>query len=113
MSATFPDRLVILNISGAQEEKLFASLADKNFVFTVINTTSGIIQEPEVCLLVGFDRERLPVLLDIVRKDCRPYRKYISARGFTQPELADAPMMEAQLGGARFIMMNVERFEQF
>jgi uncharacterized protein YaaQ len=87
-------------------------LAQEKFNFTVINSTGGMLQEPEVCLLVGFQSERLPILLDVVRKNCRPYRQYVSAQGFLPGELANPSMVEAELGGALFCMMNVERFEQ-
>jgi uncharacterized protein YaaQ len=112
MSTPIPDRLAILNVSGSQEDKLFTHLIKEKFTFTVIKSTGGMIQEPEVCLLIGFHNERLPILLDVVRANCRPYRKYISTRGFMQGEMAGPPMLEAELGGARFFMMNVMRFEQ-
>ena len=112
MSPALPDRLAILNVSGEQEKTLFRQLAKEMFTFTVINNTSGMIQEPEVRLLLGFHNERLPILLDVMRKNCRPYRKYISTRGFMQGEMAGPPMVEAELGGAQLFVMKVERFDQ-
>jgi uncharacterized protein YaaQ len=112
MSLALPDRLAILNVSEAQKDTLFTHLAREKFIFTVINNTGGMIQEPEISLLIGFHSERLPVLLDVVRKNCHPYRKYISARGFIQSEITGLPMVEAELGGAQLFMLNVERFEQ-
>lgn len=112
MSLPDPDRLVILIVSGTQIDALIAHLASENFNFTVINSTGGMLQEPEVCLLVGFESQRLPILLDIVRKDCRPYRHYVSTQGYMQAELANPSMVETELGGARFYMMKLERFEQ-
>ncbi len=113
MNPAFPDQLAILDVSGEQEDKLFKNLAKEKFTFTVINSTGGMIQETEVCLLIGFQSERLPMLLEVVRKNCRPYRKYISARGFMQGEMAGPPMVEVELGGAQLFLMNVELFEQF
>ena len=112
MTSTKIDRLAILTVSGAQEGKLFTSLAREKFAFTLINSVGGLLQEAEVCLVVGFQSERLSVLMDVVRKNCRPYRQFVSATGFRQPEMGGLPMVEAELGGARFYMMNVERFEQ-
>ena len=113
MSSSPLDRLAILTVSGTQTDALFAHLAKEKFRFTVINSTGGMLQEPEVCLLVGFQSERLQLLLDVVRKNCRPYRQYVSARGFMQGEVTGPPMVEAEMGGARFYMLNVERFEEF
>jgi uncharacterized protein YaaQ len=110
--STALDRLVILTVSGAQFDMLEKHLAKDKFAFTVINSTSGLIQEPEVCLLIGFQSERLQVLLEMVRKCCRSYRQYVSSRGIMQGEMANPPMVEVELGGAQFFMMNVERYEQ-
>jgi len=112
MSFPNPDRLVILIVSGTQVDALIAHLASQDFNFTVINSTGGMLQEPEVCLLVGFDSQRLPILLNIVRKDCRPYRHYVSTQGYMPGDLANPSMVETELGGARFYVMNLERFDQ-
>jgi uncharacterized protein YaaQ len=112
MNPDLPDRLAILNISGAQESTLFTHLAREKFSFTVINSTGGMIAEPMVCLLVGFNSGRISTLLDVVRKNCRSYRKFIPAAGYIQGEITSLPFMEAKLGGAQFFLMNVERFEQ-
>jgi uncharacterized protein YaaQ len=113
MSTTLLDRLVILTVSGAQADDLYAHLDKERFNFTVINSTGGVIQEPEVCLLIGFQSERLPVLLDLVRKDCRKYRQYVNTQGYRQGEMLTPSLVEAELGGARLYMLIVERFEQF
>jgi len=106
------DRLTILTVSGSQADLLMEQLKRAGFYFTVMHTTEGVIQEVEVCLLVGFHSERMSVLLNLVREKCRPYRQYVSAQGFLPGELANPSMVEAELGGALFCMMNVERFEQ-
>jgi uncharacterized protein YaaQ len=106
------NRLVILIVSGAQFDLLVKHLAREKFTFTVINTTGGMIQETEVCLLIGFHSDRLPTLLEVIRKDCHPYRQYVSSQGIMQGEKGNPPMVEVELGGARIYMMNVERYEQ-
>ena len=110
--STALDRLVVLTVSGAQFDILVKHLAKEKFAFTVINTTGGIIQESEVCLLIGFHSERLQVLVEIVRKDCHSHRQFVSSQGIMQGEMANLPMVEVKLGGAQFFMMNVERYEQ-
>ena len=110
--STALDRLVVLTVSGAQFDILVKHLAKEKFAFTVINTTGGIIEEAEVCLLIGFHSERLQVLVEIVRKDCHSHRQFVSSQGIMQGEMANPPMVEVKLGGAQFFMMNVERYEQ-
>lgn len=108
------DRLGILIVHGGQVGTLTARLAKEKFSFTVINSAGGILQEPDVCLLVGFKSEYLPILLNVVRRSCRPYRQFVSSQGTMQGEIANPVMLEveAKLGGARFYMLNVEQFEQ-
>jgi uncharacterized protein YaaQ len=50
--------------------------------------------------------------LDIIRKNCQPYRKYIPTQNLLPGELANLPVVEARFGGALVYMLNVERFEQ-
>jgi len=106
------DRLVILTVFDSQADPLMKQLTREGFHFTVINSAGGVMQEAINCLLIGFFHERMPILLEIVRKNCRPYRKYIPTQGLMPAELANLPMLEAQLGGAMIYTMNVERFEQ-
>ncbi len=112
MNAVVPDRLAILTVSGVQADVLFKQLASNGFSFTMINSTGGLIQDAEVSLLIGFQKECLPQLLEVVRKNCRPFKQYVSARGFVQGEMAGPPMLEVIVGGARFYLMDVERYEQ-
>ena len=112
MSSPHVDRLAILTISGTQADVFFTHLASEKFDFTVIENQGGMLQEPEVCLLVGFQRERMQVLLVILRKDCHPFRKFVSTQGYMQGEMASQSIVEVESGGARFCVMDVERFEQ-
>jgi uncharacterized protein YaaQ len=113
MGTTIVDRIMFLVVAGSHSNTLLKNLTRDNFNFTIIDSTSGIVQEPMVCLMVGFAQERLPVLLDLVRKDCHSYKQFIPAQGLLQGEFSALPMVEAQMGGALIYLMNVERFEQF
>ena len=106
------DRLALLVVSGSQAGDLMKDLQQEKFYFTVIDTSGGVINEQVVCLMLGLPEERLPVLVDLARKHCQPYRQYIPAQMQPPGELMMLPMVEAQAGGAVVYLMNVERFEQ-
>ena len=106
------DQLAILTVFESQADTLMKELTRENFRFTVIHSAGGMAQEAENCLLIGFFHERMQKLLEIVRKNCRPYRKFIPTQNFLPIEQTNLPMLEAQLGGALIYMMNVDRFEQ-
>jgi uncharacterized protein YaaQ len=74
----------------------------------VINSTGGILQELEACLLVGFQSERLPRLLNIMRTICRPYRQYVPTQGSIHGEMANPRKLEAILDGTQFYTVKVE-----
>jgi len=107
------DRLVILVASGAQAEGLMRRLRQERLYFTVIDSTGGMLQEPTVCLLLGFDQARLPILLDIVRRNCQPHTQYVPAQMRMPGDLSGLPMVEAQVGGALVYALGVEKFIQF
>lgn len=88
------------------------SFRREDFRFTVINSTGGITQETNLCLLVGFSQERLSFFLELVRKNCHHYTEFIPSQGVMPPQPSAIPMVEAELGGAMIYMMNVVRFEQ-
>jgi uncharacterized protein YaaQ len=106
------DRLAILAISGPQSSALMKQLSRDDFRFTVIESSGGVLLEPEKVLLIGFNSGRLPALLDLVRQNCSPHRQYIPAQGSIAREWSTLPMVEVRSGGAYFFLMNVERFEQ-
>ncbi len=107
------DRLAILTVSGSQSETLMKELNRHNFNFTTLNSSGGVMQEAQVSLLVGFRHARMGVLLEVVRTSCETYRSFIPTQGLTPGPLDNLSLVEAQLGGAQFCMLNVERFEQF
>lgn len=112
MNPPSPDRLVILIVSGSQSGALMRLLTGGGFHFTVIDSTNAMLQEPIHCLLIGFFHTRQSDLLDIIRKNCQPFRKFIPTQNLLPGELANLPVVEARLGGALVYMLNVERFEQ-
>jgi uncharacterized protein YaaQ len=112
MDTALLDRLAILTLSESQGDRLMKELVRESFRFTLINSSGSVTHDADICLLVGFDHERLQRLLEVVRVNCHSYRKFIPAQSFFQVEQANFPMLEAQVGGALFHVMNVDRFEQ-
>jgi uncharacterized protein YaaQ len=106
------DRLVILVVIKSQADPLMRRLRQTRFHFTVIDSAGGLIQEPMVCLMLGFGQERLADLLDIVRRCCRPRTRYVPAQMHVPSEVGNLPMFEAQVGGAMVYSMAVEQFIQ-
>ncbi len=105
------DRLVIV-VAGAQAGELIQRLSQEKFYYTKIDSSGGLIQEPNVTLLVGLNESRLGTLLDMVRKICQPYRQFIPAHVSVHPMHMQPAMIEAEMGGATVFVLEVERFER-
>jgi uncharacterized protein YaaQ len=107
------NQLAFVAVSGSQAGDLMQNLTKNGFYFTKIDSSGGIIQEPMVCLLIGFNKSRTEDLMKLSRKYCQPHKQYIPANMSIQPGYTNQiPMIEAQIGGAVIHLLNVERFEQ-
>ncbi|OGO16706.1 MAG: hypothetical protein A2Z14_10900 [Chloroflexi bacterium RBG_16_48_8] len=107
------DQLVIIVASGYQPSQLQECLIREGFTFTEMESSSGLLQEPRVCLLVGLNHDRLSSLLEMIRKTCKPIQQYVPIRVGLPEGYAQVPMIEVQVGGATVYLLNIERFEQF
>jgi uncharacterized protein YaaQ len=106
------DQLAIILASGFQPSQLQETLIQEGFAFTEMDSSGGFLQEPMVCLLVGLNSDRLSILLEIVRKLCKPVQQYVPIRVGLPEGYANIPMVKVQVGGATVQVLNVERFEQ-
>jgi uncharacterized protein YaaQ len=112
MSTSIVDQLVLLVAAGRQATDLMNHLRREHFIFTMIDSSGGFVQEEVVCLLIGLNSERLEELMNIVKKRCKPHKTYVPAQVNLQPGFQSLPMIEAQVGGALVHVMNVEQFIQ-
>jgi uncharacterized protein YaaQ len=103
---------LVLIVAGAQAGELMQRLSQERFYFTKIDSTGGLVQEPNVTLLIGLNESRLGAFLELVRKVCQPYRQFIPAHVSVHPMHMQPAMIEAEMGGATVFVLEVERFEQ-
>ena len=106
------DLLVLLVVSHSQFKKLTANLKGEHFYFTLIDTTSSLFHESTVLLLLGLNQSRQQALIKLVRKYCRPQRKFVPVQMRATGELTHLPVIETIEGGAILYSMPVEHFEQ-
>lgn len=112
MSEQRVNQLVVATIADGQAKDVIRTLVEDGFYVTQIDSTSGLLQEATVSLLIGLDRARLPHLLQRIRTLCRPYTRYIPVHLEVAMAETHPMMMETQVGGATVFVLNVERFEQ-
>ncbi len=106
------NQLVIATVAGGQAGDVIRTLVEEGFHVTQIDSTSGLLQEATVSLLIGLDQARLPRLLERLRSLCRPYTRYLPVHLEVTIAEVQPMMIETQVGGATVFVLNVERFEQ-
>jgi uncharacterized protein YaaQ len=92
--------LVVLEASGTQSEILMSKLQQKKFFFTIVNSTSGIIQES------------ISILMDIIHACCQPHPQFIPTQMRGPYGNTNLPMVETSIGGATIYTLDVEEFIQ-
>jgi len=106
------NQLVVVTVSGSQAGELVDRLTRDGFYVTRVDSSGGLLYEPTLTLLAGFDRARLPRLLEQVRECCHTEHRFIPAH-VEAPLIEIQPVMiEAEVGGATIYVLDVERFEQ-
>ncbi|MBN1665821.1 MAG: cyclic-di-AMP receptor [Anaerolineales bacterium] len=109
------DTLIIINVSGDQMPTLARQLIEKDFHFTQIDSSGGLLHVLTNSLLVGINRQRYPELKELIHACCRRRRTHIAAE--TQMDIhlhpAQPIIIEAEIGGATLNTLDVEYFEQF
>lgn len=106
------DLLVMIVVSSSQSKKLMSHLNKQHFYFTVIDSTNTLFHEPSVCLLLGLHHSRMESLNQMVRKYCKPYRKFVAVQMRAAGQISSLPVLETQEGGATLYALTVEHFEQ-
>lgn len=106
------DFLVLIIVSESQSKVLMKNLNKKHFFFTIIDSSSSLFAESTICLILGLNHSRIDPLDKLVKKYCRPYRKFIPVQIRATGEVSHLPVMESLEGGATLYGMPVEHFEQ-
>lgn len=105
------DILLIVFVMGTQAENLISSLREKNFQFTQVDSRGGFLLEKMTCLFIGLSRTRFAEALELIRITCPRRLQYVPARMEIPAALQGQPVvMEAEVGGANIIALEVERF---
>jgi uncharacterized protein YaaQ len=106
------NQLVVVIAASDQVHDLSKALIREKFFFTRVDSTSGLIEEATVCLLIGIQGARHDELMKIIADCCSPRSKFIPT-GFEGQmlQMEMMPMIEAQVGGALVYTLDVDHFE--
>lgn len=97
------NQLVIATVAGGQAGDVIRTLVEEGFYVTRIDSTSDLLQEATVSLLIGLDRARLPHLLGRLRTLCRSYTRYLPVHLEVTMAEVQPMMIETQGGGGNHL----------
>ena len=104
-------RLVVAIVQSADSGKLMDALVAKGYRSTRINTVGGFLDEPNVTMLIGMDKEPLDELLQVIKQNCQARRRFMNAAPMAvetvgMPVVTAAPI-EVEVGGATVFVLPV------
>jgi len=106
------NQLVIATTASMQAGPLTERLVRDGFYVTQVNSSGGLLYEATVSLLIGLDKRRLARVLTHIRECCPTRRRFVPT--YIEPPVFEAQsmMIEADVGGAKVYVLDVEYFER-
>jgi len=104
------DRLAFTIVHSSYVQGLLKALYREGFKATVIEVKGGFLEERMVTILVGMNHQKLPVFLELVKAHCPTRFRYIPAGVIATWPPSFPRMVEASTGGAKVLVVPVEKF---
>lgn len=108
-------KLVVSIVHSDDADPLIAALRDAGFSSTKISTTGGFLREGNASILIGTDEEKVPAVLEIIKRNCHTRTQYVNPLPpVMEPgELYMPNPVEVQVGGAVIFVLDVEKLVRF
>jgi uncharacterized protein YaaQ len=107
-------KLVVAIVQAEDAGQTVEALNGAGLIVTRLASSGGLLNQGNATLLVGVDEERLELVLDVIRTNCRERNRYLTPMPpMTEPGEAFMPFpVEVKVGGATVFVLDVERFER-
>ena len=108
-------KLIVSIVHSDDANQLITALRDGGFSSTKISTTGGFLREGNATILVGTEEERIPTVLDVIKRNCHTRTQYVNPLPpVMEPgELYMPNPVEVQVGGAVIFVLDVERLIKY
>jgi len=105
-------KMIIAVIQDNDKENLLRKLVDNGFQATKLASTGGFLREGNCTFLIGVEKEKVNVVLDIIKEICKKREKFLPypihsdnyggfAISYSQPIL---------IGGAVIFLMDIDQY---
>ncbi|AZR74415.1 hypothetical protein BBF96_14075 [Anoxybacter fermentans] len=107
-------KLIMAIVHDKDAHNLADALVANKVQVTKLASTGGFLREGNTTFLIGIDNERVPEIIEIIRRNCKSRTQTVTPvypvgnsieTGITYPT-------EIQVGGATVFVLNVEQFHK-
>ena len=107
-------KLVIAIVQGEDAAQTVQALSGAGINVTRLPSTGGFLQQGNVTLLIGCDKEKVEQAISLIRENCRERSQYMTPMPpMVEPGEFFMPYpVEVQVGGATVFVLDVDRFEK-
>lgn len=105
-------KLVIAIVQDDDAANVVGKLTKEGFRVTKLATTGGFLRAGNTTLLVGVEKERVDVVIDIIKSICETRKQVITS---TSPVAGSTGVyvpypIEVSVGGATIFVVDVDKF---
>lgn len=107
-------KLIVAVVQDKDSIKLIEALMIKGFRSTKLASTGGFLKEGNTTLLIGVDTDKVPDVLEIIRKTCKSREQLVTPLtpvGGPVDSYVPYPI-EVIVGGATVFVLNIEQYEK-
>ena len=105
-------KMLIIIVEDDDAFAVIDELNEKGYYVTKLASTGGFLRSGKTTLLCGDNEERIPDLVEIVKKKCKA-RKQVASSHYMNTAAADTHIpypIEISVGGATIFSLNIEEF---
>ena len=108
-------KLIVSIVNSDDARRLTDALMREGYRATTISTTGGFLRQGNATILIGTEDEKVDVVLEVIRSNCRTRTQYVSPLPpvMESGELYMPSPVEVQIGGAVVFVLSVDRAERF
>ena len=107
-------KLVFAIVQGEDAGQTVQALSGAGISVTRFASSGGFLQQGNATLLIGVEEERVDLVLQLIRENCRERNRYLTPmppRGEPGERFMPYPV-EVQVGGATVFVVNGEHVER-
>lgn len=105
-------KMIMAIVQPKDSNRLRDAFIDARIGATKLSSTGGFLREGNTTFMIGIADERVPEVLEIIRKNAESREQYITPPGHMDNGAGAVPV-NVQVGGATVFVLPVEQFLRF